>query len=110
MILLNTLTDIILVKSFINNNKLSLILIKAKNCGVCDAVLVKLEQLVQKYPKIKSSIVSIEQVPEVSGNYLVFTAPTVLFFVEGKEVLRESRFIRFNELENVLKRWCDEFC
>lgn len=38
------------------------------------------------------------------GQHLVFVAPTVLLLDKGKEVCRESRFIRFRELEECIER------
>ena len=37
---------------------------------------------------------------EVAGRYAVFTGPTILLFHNGKEILRESRFISLENLEN----------
>ncbi len=42
--------------------------------------------------------------PEVSGEFLVFTVPTILVFYDGKEIIRQSRFIQFEKLnEDILK-------
>ncbi|MFS0578868.1 hypothetical protein [Brevibacillus sp. 179-C9.3 HS] len=48
-------------------------------------------------------VTSIEKAPFISGEFLVFTAPTILLFADGKEVFRQARFISFDELERVLK-------
>ncbi|MCP8969888.1 thioredoxin family protein [Ectobacillus ponti] len=86
---------------------LSLIFVKTSSCSVCDAVLPQVEQLLQRYPAISGHLVSLEEVPQVSGELLVFTAPAILLFAEGKEVLRESRFIIFEQLEEQLQTWSE---
>ncbi len=48
-------------------------------------------------------VVSLEDMKEISAKYLVFTAPTVLLFHQGKEILRESRFISLENTERTLK-------
>lgn len=96
---INTLQD---VKRFTNGNGVNLLLIKAKACGVCDAVLVKLQELLNEYTGVEASSVFIDEVPQISGEFLVFTAPTILVFFDGKEVLRESRFIRFSNIRGIL--------
>ncbi|MFS0554920.1 hypothetical protein [Brevibacillus sp. 179-C 1.1 NHS] len=57
----------------------------------------------KKHPQVKSMVTSIEKAPFISGEFLVFTAPTILLFADGKEVFRQARFISFDELERVLK-------
>lgn len=46
--------------------------------------------------------IDINNVKLVAGQHLVFTVPTVLVVKEAKEILRESRFINFQNLERVL--------
>ena len=40
---------------------------------------------------------------EIAGRYAVFTGPTILLFHNGKEILRESRFISLENIERVLQ-------
>lgn len=90
------------IKNLISTNKINIVLVKAKACGVCEAVLAKLEELLKDFPKVNAASVYADEVPSISGEYLVFTAPTVLVFFEGKEICRESRFVRFESLRDVL--------
>lgn len=72
-------------------------------CSVCHSVLPKLISLIDNYAvsfvKIKA-----DTQPEICGQLLVFTVPTILVFYDGKEILRESRFIDFNNIEKMLSR------
>lgn len=91
------------VKDHVETNPVSLLFIKMANCGVCDATLEKTVHLLQSYPEIAAGMVSIEHTPSLAGEWLVFTAPTILLFIEGKEVHRQSRIVVFGELENALR-------
>ncbi|MGE5701904.1 MAG: thioredoxin family protein, partial [Clostridia bacterium] len=73
------------------------------HCGVCDVVFGKTEELLKNYPQVKQITVSIEEMPDIAGEFLVFTAPTILVFMDGKEVFRQSRFVMFRELEETLQ-------
>ena len=91
---MNKIIDMETLNEFINNNNLSLIIAKTNNCGVCDVAIDKVGHILKKYPQIKSSIVLIDDVPEFSGQYVVFTAPTILLFVE------EFRYIPVLEISS----------
>ncbi|PDY48640.1 thiol reductase thioredoxin [Bacillus pseudomycoides] len=80
-----------------------LLFIKIENCGVCDVMLEKVNRLLKQYKNVGNIVVSLEDMKEISAKYLVFTAPTVLLFHQGKEILRESRFISLDNIERTLK-------
>ncbi|PED09327.1 thioredoxin family protein [Bacillus pseudomycoides] len=80
-----------------------LLFIKTENCGVCDVMLEKVNRLLKQYKNVGNIVVSLEDMKEISAKYLVFTAPTVLLFHQGKEILRESRFISLDNIERTLK-------
>ncbi len=71
------------------------------SCNVCKSIFPKLEALMQNYtnPTLK---IDAEAFPDIAGQHLIFTVPTILVFYEGKEVLRESRFIDFTKIERIL--------
>lgn len=92
------------IKAHIECHEISLVFIKMANCGVCDVVFEKTEKLLQKYSQVKGVAVSIEKTPAIAGEFLVFTAPTILLFLHGKEVFRQSRFVIFEQLEEALDR------
>jgi len=70
-------------------------------CNVCKSIFPRLEELMQAYPQ-KLYKIDAEQFPELAGQNRVFTVPTILIFAEGKEVLRESRFIDFAKIQRLL--------
>lgn len=73
----------------------------AQNCGVCHAVFPKLMNLVDDYP-ITVAKINVEEQMEIAGQSLVFTVPTILIMYEGREILKESRFVDFANIERTL--------
>ncbi|MPN58404.1 hypothetical protein SDC9_206109 [bioreactor metagenome] len=72
------------------------------NCNVCQAVFPKLMTLVNDY-SIPVAKINVDEQLEIAGQSLVFTVPTILIMYEGKEVLRESRFIDFSNIARTLE-------
>ncbi len=84
------------------NSKFSIFLAKTHDCTVCKVTKVQLEPFLKKYD-IELTEIFIDDIPEFRGDHLVFTVPTVLIFSEGKELLRESRFINMGKVDRLLK-------
>ncbi|CAM2778081.1 thioredoxin family protein [Paenibacillus sediminis] len=95
------------LKETIGSSQVALLFIKTSNCAVCESVYPKTEQVLSSYPSVHGVAVSMEEVPEASGEYLAFAAPTIILFVEGKEVYRQSRFIMMKDLEHNVSQWVE---
>lgn len=95
------------VKEHLNTHPLSLLFVKTADCGVCDDVFEKTEELLKQYPQVNAVLVSADESPGVAGEFLVFTAPTILLFAEGREVHRQARFVLFGKLEEALQGWVE---
>ncbi|MED4785119.1 thioredoxin family protein [Brevibacillus choshinensis] len=91
------------LKSEIAQQPVSLLFVKMANCSVCDATFEKTKELLKSYPQIEFLVASIERIPSLSGEFLIFTAPTILLFMGGKEVFRQSRIVVFGDLERALQ-------
>lgn len=102
---MNKLHSIEEVRHLAEVNQISMLLVKTTNCSVCDVVLLKLDKLIDSYKDVEFAYVYANEVPLVAGEFLVFTAPTIIIFVEGKEVFRQSRFIIFEEVTEILEKW-----
>ncbi|MCR8643977.1 thioredoxin family protein [Paenibacillus sp. N1-5-1-14] len=87
------------------SNPMTILFIKTDHCGVCDSVLEKTKDMLMNYPKVEFSLVHMQEHPEVASEYLIFTAPTILILIEGKEVYRAARFVRMTELEETIAKW-----
>lgn len=89
------------LEQLIAEEELIILYFSSKDCNVCKAVFPKLMNLVEGYPA-KVAKISIDEQPEIAGQSLVFTVPSVLIVFEGREILRESRFIDFQKVERTL--------
>ncbi|GIP25965.1 thiol reductase thioredoxin [Paenibacillus sp. J23TS9] len=107
MLTVQHVTNLNQIKDQIQQASLTLLLIKTDHCGVCDSVMAKLDDKLPSFPQVKGIYIRMEEAPEVSGEYLVFTAPTLLLFMEGKEVFRQSRFILMGDVEKQLQGWSE---
>ncbi len=75
------------------------------SCSVCKVLKPKVEELLRdKFPLILARYVDIEKSPVISGQFRVFTIPTILIFFEGKEQVRYSRNISMHQLEAAIER------
>ena len=102
MKILNSLASI---EAFIENNNLALLYFSDDMCSVCHDLLPKVEQMLLSYTQIKSARVEISNVLKASGKFSIFTAPTILLFIDGKETIRESRIISLSHLELKIARY-----
>lgn len=104
MIHLTSITDI---EHTIANNTLCLFYIKAPDCGVCNVMLDKVEKLADQYPQLASFYTDIMEEPLIAGRFLVYSGPTVLLLMEGKEVYRGVQFIDLEELAFNINRFLE---
>jgi len=102
MIELNTLDE---MDEFIKNNTMAMIYFSSEGCNVCGGLLPKIEEMLIKFPEIKISKVRVDKFTQAAGQYSIFTLPAILVYIEGKEVVREARFISVEMLEKTIKRY-----
>lgn len=92
------------IDAFIHTHEFAFVYISQPNCSVCHSVLPKLKELLKNYPDIVLGEVDGAEVPQVTAAYQVFSAPTLLLFINGKEYIREGRFVQFQKLTFDLDR------
>ena len=93
------LTNINDIEQTINDHRLCLFYVKAPDCGVCNIMLEKVGRKTENHPKLEAFYTDITEEPLVAGRFLVYSGPTVLLLLDGKEMYRTSGFIDVNELE-----------
>ena len=93
------LTNMNDIEQTIAENRICLFYIKAPDCGVCNVMLDKVGQLAADYPLLASFYTDTTEEPLVAGLFLVYSGPTVLLIMDGKEVYRGSQFIDMQELK-----------
>lgn len=88
---------------FIESNPKILLIISTEGCSVCDSILYKIDKDIKIGDNISFAFVKANEVKEVKGKFLIFTAPVILLLNEGKEISRQARFIKFDQLEKDLE-------
>ena len=99
------LTHIKDIEQTLQDNHLCLFYIKAPDCGVCNVMLDKVERLADSHPSLCSFFTDIREEPLIAGRFLVYSGPTVLLLMEGKEIYRASQFINLEELEQTINKY-----
>jgi thioredoxin-like negative regulator of GroEL len=102
MIELRTLDEI---DEFIKANTISVVYFASEGCSVCGVLLPKIEEMIIKFPKVKISKVQVDKFTQAVGQYSIFTLPAILVYIEGKEIIREARFISVEMLEGSIERY-----
>ncbi|MBU3213781.1 thioredoxin family protein [Clostridium estertheticum] len=101
---LNSINDI---TDFIKENKFVMLYFSSDGCSVCDDVLPRIEELLKKQPKVVSGHVEIQNIPSVASVFGIFTIPAIIIFLEGKEIVRQARYINFLELKEKIQRFSE---
>lgn len=102
---MNKLSDEYDIKRLINENKMAIVYFTGMDCGVCEVIKIKIENILKSLPNIKSGEINGENNIELAAKYGVFSLPIFLLFVEGKETLRIGRNVNLLELEGQMKRY-----
>lgn len=98
------ITSIERFQEFINYHHLSFVFISREECGVCHALLPQVEELLQRVPEIQLGHIDAGMVEEIAGKLMIFTVPVLLLFVDGKEYIREARFVHMEMLEEKISK------
>ena len=89
----------------IDSDKGLLLYFSSESCSVCKVLKPKVAELLrEKYPLMQSLYVDTEKSPVISGQFRVFTIPTILIYFEGKEQVRYSRSISMHQLEATIEK------
>ena len=102
------LTNIKDIEQTLADNRLCLFFIKAPDCGVCNVMFDRVGQLTDSYPSLCSFYTDIREEPLIAGRFLVYSGPTVLLLMDGKEIYRGSQFIDMMDLEQKINRYLNQ--
>ncbi len=93
------------IEKEVKANEMVLLYFGMKSCVVCADLLPKVEELLEKYPRVKSFQIKAEEDISLAAEYSVFTAPVILVYVDGKEGIREARLISIADLDEKISRY-----
>ncbi len=84
------------------NQPFVMIIAKTKTCSTCAMIVPHLEKNLHHLDQFKQYQIFIDDIDEFRGKHVIFSVPTVLIYAEGKEILRESRFINIAKVNRLL--------
>ncbi len=79
-----------------------MILAKTHTCSACQTIYDVLKHNVPNIENVEVYNVYIDDLDRFRGDHLIFSVPTVLIFSEGKELLRESRYINYAKITRLI--------
>jgi len=82
----------------------SLFYLSRPECGVCSVLKNKIESVVKQIENLEMFYINLNNDESISGQYSIFTIPGILVYAQGKECLREARYISVSDIETRLKR------
>ncbi|MFZ0388838.1 MAG: thioredoxin family protein [Calditrichia bacterium] len=92
------------LKEHLKQSRLLVAYFSYPGCSVCRVLLPKVKQITGSCRNCSFVYINTQEDPETGGQYLVFTAPTIIIFVDGKESRRFSRHFSLQDLKDFLKR------
>ena len=82
-----------------------LLYFSGENCNVCHALRPKFKEVFDKeFPQLKQIYLDAHENVEISAHFQVFSVPTMMVFMDGKEFAREGRSVSLYKLNEKLKR------
>jgi thioredoxin-like negative regulator of GroEL len=82
-----------------------LLYFSGENCNVCHALRPKFKDLFDsKFSQIKQIYLDAHENPEISAHFQVFSVPTMIVFLDGREFVREGRAVSLHIMTEQLKR------
>ena len=82
-----------------------LVYFSGENCNVCHALRPKFKETFQThFPQLKQLYLDAHENPEISAHFQVFSVPTMLVFMDGREFAREGRLVSLHQLTQQLQR------
>ena len=90
--------------NWLRNNKLALLYISKNGCSVCHSLYPQIESMLEEFPAISLGYSVVDNFPNLAGRFLIFTAPVIILFVDGKEYLREARMVHLDQFHYQLQR------
>lgn len=104
---MNNLNSIDSIKDFIKENKFVMIYFSSNRCNVCEDISPRIEELLKNHSYVLGGQIDVEKLPCVASIFGVITIPTIIIFLEEKEIVRQGRYINFLELEEKIKRFSE---
>ena len=88
------------------SNKAVCFYLSTPECNVCRILKPKIVTMFETlFPQMEFYYINLAEAKEISGQLSVFSVPTILVYFEGRELIRVSRIVNLNELQNQIERY-----
>jgi len=78
---------------------------KNNTCKVCEAMQPRVGEIAARY-EVPFQVVNVDEEPEMAGQFLVFSVPTVVIVdTEGRELTRFARNFSLRDIEAYIDRY-----
>jgi len=100
-----TLSDLNELNDALKNELAVVLYFSSPSCNVCHVLRPKLmEALEKEYPQIGRYHADIALTPEIAAEFQIFSAPTIIVFLEGREFIRKGRAMSVDGLLQEIER------
>lgn len=93
------------IHELIENSSMAVVYFTGMDCGACEAIKFKVEDILKRFPNIKSGEINGEKHLDVCAKFDVFSVPVLLLYVDKKESLRIGRNVDLLDLEGKIDRY-----
>ncbi len=82
-----------------------LVYFSTPTCNVCHALKPKIAEAFEKaFPQIEQVFIDAAATPQMPASLQIFSVPTILVYLDGKEFARESRNVSVPQLIEKIRR------
>ena len=100
--------DIKTLQDLISSKLGVMVYFSGERCNVCHALRPKVKELFDsKFPLVEQLFLDAHDNIDISAHFQVFSVPTLIVFLDGKEFIREGRSMSIAQLEEKLSRAYD---
>ncbi len=93
------------IQFIVKENPAVMLYFSTPTCNVCHALKPKLLEAIDKnFEKFEVISIDTSISQEIAAQFSVFSIPTVLVFLDGREFLRKSRHMSVDEVIREIKR------
>ncbi len=76
------------------------------DCSVCAGLKPKIREMIKSdFPGLNYHEIDVSGYPALAAEAMVYSAPTIIVWFEGKEYIRESRLISVPQLEERIRKY-----
>jgi len=93
------------INNFIESGRIRLLYLSRPECSVCTAIKPKVMEIISEYPEMEAAYINMDKIPASAGEYSIFTIPGIIVYIDGKEMIREARYISIDDISSRINRF-----